>query len=105
MNDKPKKTPREQVINRCEETLKELFGKDFTREEIQDLISEIYVKNLIPKRTYMVDDIVEASYSKIIMILLAREIKSLKEEIKRLKQYHNCPDCAADEIRYEDVKK
>ena len=104
MTSKSITPPREKVISRCKKLFKELFDKEYGDFELNDMVSEVLTKKMIPEGVMHVDEVASLVYDKVIMLALIKEIKSLKEEIRRLKQYHNCPDCAADEIKYENIK-
>ena len=104
MTSKPYPSPREQVVTKCKNLFKDLFNKEFDTSELNDMVTEVLTKKMIPEGVMLADEAADLVYDKVIILTLIKEIKSLKEEIKKLKQYHNCPDCAADEIKYENVK-
>ena len=104
MTSKPYPSPREQVVAKCKKLFKDLFNKEFDNSELNDMVSEVLTKKMIPEGVMLADEATNLVYDQVIILTLVKEIKSLKEKNKKLKQYHNCPDCAADEIKYENIK-
>ena len=99
MTSKPHPSPREKVISKCKKLFKELFDKEYDDFELNDMVSEVLTKKMIPEGVMLADEAAGLVYDKVIILTLIKEVKYLKEEIRIIKQYHNCPDCAADEIK------